>query len=268
MITAYSTLILILLYYAFGFLSPLQLNVIDHGVLSFVRQKLKLRAPDDWERPMRQGIMMFSDQQLVKGIAILGSAYSQLGAGIFLYHWQIIVYLAWFSSLTHLATLTILRQHFREHYTIRIVRVALMLLMAILLFAALLPTGQGDWLNLFDHSSSDTPTVCAYRNLTTSLISHFTYAFPMTISLLFLATSYTSRIIKLFPSSDAFVQRWLRGRPGNLAKRLLNRMGPGSRRRRSTGIRTFTYLVLLALFLTVRAIYDVYASMLWEVRRH
>lgn len=61
------------------------------------------------ELALRRIVLMFSDQQVVTGIALLASGYAQLSSGISNYHWQMLVYLAWFSSLTHLSTLTVLR---------------------------------------------------------------------------------------------------------------------------------------------------------------
>jgi len=55
---------------------------------------------------------MFSDPQLVTGIGILVSGYTQITCSLSTYYWQVIVYLAWFSSLTYLTTLTALRAFF------------------------------------------------------------------------------------------------------------------------------------------------------------
>lgn len=52
-----------------------------------------------------------SDLQILTGISILISGYAQLECGLSCYHWQVLVYLAWFSSLTHLSCLTLLRNY-------------------------------------------------------------------------------------------------------------------------------------------------------------
>ena len=52
---------------------------------------------------------MFSDQQLVTSIGILVGGYSQISSALSKYHSHIVVHLAWFSSPTHLTTLTVRR---------------------------------------------------------------------------------------------------------------------------------------------------------------
>ena len=81
---------------------------------------------------------MFGDQQLVIGLAILASGLTQLNNGISVYHWQIMVFLAWFSSFTHLTLLTALGHYFPEHSGIRNWRLLLMTLNLGLLIAALI----------------------------------------------------------------------------------------------------------------------------------
>src|SRR5450756_2077760 len=65
-----------------------------------------MKPSEQWINAIEDAILMFSDQQLVTGIGILVSGYTQLHCSLSIYHWQIIVYLAWFSSLTHMTTLT------------------------------------------------------------------------------------------------------------------------------------------------------------------
>lgn len=91
-------------------------------------------------------VLTLSDLQILTGISILISAYVQLGCGISIYHWQIVVYLAWFSSFTHLTTLTFLRRYLQERPALRTWRLLAMSLMLVLLSLALLPTGRSEWL--------------------------------------------------------------------------------------------------------------------------
>ncbi|KAK3682974.1 hypothetical protein B0T22DRAFT_445128 [Podospora appendiculata] len=46
---------------------------------------------------------------------ILFSAYLDLASNLSAYHWQLVVYLAWFANLTHIACLTLLRGYLYEH---------------------------------------------------------------------------------------------------------------------------------------------------------
>ena len=110
---------------------------------------------------------MFSDQQVVTGLALLLSGYSQLSSGLSVYHWQIIIYLAWFSSLTHMTTLTILRQLFHDSHEVRIWRLVLMSLMIVMLCIGLLPTGDAIWENNLGIGSftSEVPAICFFKRL-------------------------------------------------------------------------------------------------------
>ena len=107
--SAYLTLLLVVVHYAMGCVPSQFLNGFDKGVLRTVWRLARFRPSRLWEPPLRNAVLMLSDQQLVTGIALLASGYSQLSYGLSSYHWQLIVYLAWFSSLTHLTTLTALR---------------------------------------------------------------------------------------------------------------------------------------------------------------
>ena len=267
MTTAYLTLLLVLLYYLIGYFEAPHLNVLDQGVLAFLWRKIRLRPARSWEPTIRKGVLMFSDQQLVTGIAILAGGYSQLQNGLSSYHWQILVYLAWFSSLTHLATLTVLRQYFREHPTIRTWRVCLMLFMLLPLSVALLPTGNGDWFTASYDYYGARPAICGFRNLAPSEFKADIYSTPtMVLSLLVLASSYITRVVKLLPDTAAFARRWLRTKPSNVLKKLLDRMGNRAKIQGASELWTCGYSVLLSIYLVLRAIFDLNESMLWEVR--
>ena len=94
-----------------------------------------------WSESIEAAVLMFSDQQLVTDIGILMSGYLQLKCALSTYHWEIVVYLAWFSSLTHLITLATSRAFFREQPTLAYWRVFFMGCLVVLLATALAPTG-------------------------------------------------------------------------------------------------------------------------------
>lgn len=66
--------------------------------------------------------------------------------GLQAYHWQILVYLAWFSSITHLSGLTVLRSYLSRHPTGTYLRYALMAILLMILIVAIVPTGFFNWL--------------------------------------------------------------------------------------------------------------------------
>jgi hypothetical protein len=83
------------------------------------------------------------------GVSLLVGGFLQLRSGISVYHWQVVVYLVWFSSFTHLATLTILRENFAEIPPIRRWRVAIMSLIVIGNISAILSTGNLRWISTY-----------------------------------------------------------------------------------------------------------------------
>ena len=266
MATAYFTVVLIIIQYFLDYFEAPYLNKIDRGLVTYVRRKLRLKSTGVWAPTIRKGIMMISDQQLITGIAVLAGAYSQLRCGkISAYHWQLIVYLAWFSSLTHLTTLTVLRQYFREHPTLRAWRVSLMLIVALLLAVALLPTGRIDWLSIDSGTfAGGVPASCAFRDLGPDKYEpHSTSTMAMSLFVLF--TSYTSRIVKLFPHADAFAQTWLRTKPGGIMKRALDRLRKRGDSEGAARVWRLAHLLLLSLYLVFRATFEIFGSMLWEV---
>ena len=86
-----------------------------------------------------------SDIQILTGSSILISGYLQLYCGLSAYHWQMLVYLAWFSSLTHMSCLTFLRSYLYHRHVERTWRLIAMGLLIVVLIFALIPTGNYVW---------------------------------------------------------------------------------------------------------------------------
>ena len=211
---------------------------------------------------------MFSDQQLVTGIAILVSGYAQLPCGLSSYHWQMIVYLAWFSSLTHLTTLTVLRQYFRRNPAARLWRAVLMLLMVTLLGIALLPTGDGWWLV---GGSAGLPALCYFKRLVAQtpeerLEIDYVQTPSMIISIMVLFSGYLTRLIKLSKQATAFTKRWIRTKPGGVLKDALNDSIERSGRSHASKYWRLKHLIFETVYILLRASFDMYESTLWEVR--
>ena len=71
---------------------------------------------------------------------------------ISVYYWQVVVYLAWMSSGTHLITLSVLREYLQEKGILRVSRIAGMLIFFFTLFIAIAPTGSQTHYNIIsDH---------------------------------------------------------------------------------------------------------------------
>ncbi|OJJ54307.1 hypothetical protein ASPSYDRAFT_50358 [Aspergillus sydowii CBS 593.65] len=109
-----------------------------------MRRALRWDSSRDWSRPLKKLILAISDQQLVTGLAMLIGAFSQLNCGISFYHWQVATTLAWFASITHLATLPFLQEFLQRHNFLLCLRVMLMSGVAIMLSITLLRSGLPD----------------------------------------------------------------------------------------------------------------------------
>lgn len=165
--SAWLTVLILVAYYAFAFdpladpfegtgrrnkqnKPPYISNPMD---LLLARYTKYLRRHQDHEghsieNAFHKCMLSLSDAQLITGISILVSGFWSLkhGPGLTAYHWRMVVSLAWFSSVTHLSALTFLRTYLAKHPTGRLWRLALMSILLILLFAAVIPTGHFEFL--------------------------------------------------------------------------------------------------------------------------
>ena len=272
LITAYLTLIIVILYYLVDYVPDEFLNSIDRGIIDTLWRKARSRPTKIWEPTLRNAVLMFSDQQLVTGLALLISGYAQLRCGISSYHWQTIIYLTWFSSLTHLTTLTVLRQYFRDNPDPRLWRAVLMLAMVTLLGFALLPSGDDLWFTS-DEYMAGVPALCLFRRLIARSLEEpssfdvYTSS-SMLISVLVLFLGYLTRLVKLSRKATAFTKVWIRTKPGRKLKSALRTSI--QRAGKSTTV-VFMYwrlqhFVLETAYILLRASFDIYESTLWEVR--
>ena len=263
--TAYLTLLIVSVYYLTDCVPEEFLNRIDRVIIDILWRKARSKPAKTWEPTLRTAVLMFSDQQLVTGIAILVSGYAQLRCGLSTYDWQMIVYLAWFSSLTHLATLTFLRKYFRDNPVPRLWRAVLMLVMITMLVIALLPTGDGGWA-VFPAPSA----WCYFRRLIARPPEErfqfdLYYSTQMLISLVVLLSGYLTRMIKLSRQATAFTKLWIRTKPGRMlkdsVKNSMQRAGEPS----SFFYWRLKHLILKTTYVLLRAYFDIYESTLWEV---
>ena len=262
------TLILVLVYYGSGCIGETQNNAIDRGTLRIIWKIFKKRRRPSliWEETIRKAVLMFSDQQLVTGLAILGSALAQLNRGISSYHWQIIVYLAWFSSFTHLSLLTVLRAYFHEHAGIRNWRLALMTATIALLTAVLIPTGVSRW----QYSSLlGVPAICYFYKLKTKNAFNFefgsTEAISMLVSIFILIFSSLTRAIKLSTAASALSKRFVDKICFDWLRILLDRLKRQMHKTRYANFWKLLYLLVLTIYWNLKMIEDLYTSVIAEV---
>ncbi|KAL8748268.1 MAG: hypothetical protein Q9184_007451, partial [Pyrenodesmia sp. 2 TL-2023] len=228
-----------------------------------------------------------------------------LSKGISLYHWTTIVDLAWFSALTHLATLTSLRHFFRDRPVMGTSRVILMGLVLVLLSVAFFPTGfhnqrfhsaedSDDFANDFENARRDydsyfvsAPAICFYstssatsalaglgavtlspgipRSNSTNTVANSFNVGLVGISVVFLVTSYVTRVIRLYAPLSRTIEKWLRIVPmARLQKRYraLRDNAPLSKHRTLNNIRKAVLIISITL---AEACYEIGDSMLWEI---
>jgi hypothetical protein len=146
---------------------------------------------------------MFADVQIFTSLAILIGAYASMGCDIVAYHWQYMVYLAWLASVTHLASLSFLRNHLANNPAKRIWRLIAMCGIQAMLSVAvgLSTTFDGDhWLN----SEGGRPAICYFEErIDTSSI-----AFQSAIKfIVLLVWGLTIRIAKAFEGFEGGLRR-------------------------------------------------------------
>ncbi len=272
MATAYLTFSIVGIYYFIGYVPEEFLNCIDRGIINTLWRRTRSKPAKSWEPTLRAAVLMFSDQQIVTGIALLSSGYAQLSHRLSVYHWQMIIYLAWFSSLTHLTTLTILRQHFRDNPEARLWRAVLMLIMVTMLGIALLPSGDAFWLgeNLGDQVGR-LPALCYFKRLIARSPEERFEPDPvqtgsMLISILVLFSGFSTRLIKLSRHATDFIKLWVRTKPGKILRNAMNDSIQHVGRAQATWYWKVKLMVLEITYVFFRASFDIYESILWEVR--
>lgn len=211
-----------------------------------------------------------SDLQILTGTSILISGYVQLRCGLLAFHWQIIVLLAWFSSITHLSCLTFLRNHLYNRPAERVWRLIAMGLMLLMLVVAMIPTGGYNWTNISYHGDGypipkpSDYAVCYLRP--TGYGDQLTFS-TMVISVVLLVLGFIYRVIRLHKSLSVCVVGRARTVCSEKARYVLRLVYSriGMETSGLTFKRMFFYRPLLALFLTTRALLDLWNSMFIEV---
>lgn len=250
-------------------------------------------------------ILTISDLQLITSVAILVSGYVQLSKGISLYHWTTIVDLAWFSALTHLATLTSLRHFFRSRPIMASARVILMGLVLVLLSVAFFPTGfhnqrlhsaQGsaDFENDFEKARRDydsyfvsAPALCFYstssaktalaglgaaslspgipQSNATNTVANSFNFGLVGISVMFLIISYVTRVVRIYEPLSKPIEKWLRIVPMGILQGRYRVLEETSPASKYSSLNKTCRLVLLISMTLAEACYEIGDSMLWEI---
>ncbi|OJJ69048.1 hypothetical protein ASPBRDRAFT_292366 [Aspergillus brasiliensis CBS 101740] len=178
-------------------------NPVDERILEVVRRTVMAclgafgynsTNHTNFEKAFIKTITAFSDMQLLAGYSIMISGFSQLGSGLQVFYWQAVVGLTWFSTLTHLSCLTVLRHHLYIHPSERTWRLAAMAILCVLLAIGLGFTGNYDWsLSGGDRPHFDDAAICYIR--IKPLFGQSFYL--MLLSILLITFSFVVRMVKL-----------------------------------------------------------------------
>jgi hypothetical protein len=214
---------------------------------------------------MIQSVLSMSDLQILTGLSILISGFIQMRCGISRYHWNILVYLAWFSSLTPFGCLSFLRYYLSNHPGERTWRLAAMASIVIMLMVALVPTGSGETI-LRDGSA----IICAFQYPSRRVSQDASFV-NMVLSIVLLAIGLFLRVFKLSRRLTTNITNRIRNPFGQAATRFLFKVHAWSKAHEPS-LRELRLLLayrpLLATFLISRLVMDLYLSMLGEVRKH
>lgn len=243
-----------------------------------------------------QAILIMCDTQIFTGISVLISGFVLLFRGIQAYHWQLIVYVAWFSSITHLSAMTVLRSYLRERRVETSIRFGFMICLLIMLMIAFIPTAFFDWhdssMNFCSAAEACSPAICFFDITNARKLSALTYEFcgpttppsnpagqAMVMSLVLLTFGSVSRSVKLFETLSTTLRVYFRRPVSKLAQRVLVCLSGSLKAETALGSTEnesiwghHSYLKVLrqpcvAAFLSFRITADLIGSMLAEVRR-
>jgi hypothetical protein len=234
-----------------------------------------------WIAVLRDTVLAFSDQQVITSIAILASGFSQLSCGLSSYHWQYIVNLAWFSSVTHLTTLTTLRTHLQRYHAQRSWRLVATGITAVMLVCGLCSTG---YLNFSINAiflgkvlvPLEFPAWCLFHaNLhwnQASLGVPITKSYNsiyIAFALVFHALGYISRVALAFSSVSSRLGEIMYTRPRIAIEQRLQSKNLRLSNSASKGViwvfRYIWYKILYSFYILSLVTVDLYGSMFWEV---
>jgi hypothetical protein len=159
-----------------------------------------------WSNMLYGTIMALSDQQLITGIAILSAAIRSLKMrSITVYHFNMVMNMAWFSSNVHLLSLCVMRSflyssqitnvlsHARSHAVLpRVLRIIAMLVLAGLLLHCSSVSGYELWDN-----NPNCPALCITRGRRAGHPHR-----QMIVTYIFVIQSYTTQIARVTPAIE------------------------------------------------------------------
>ncbi|KAF6795860.1 hypothetical protein CSOJ01_13357 [Colletotrichum sojae] len=239
-------------------------NPIDLKLVRFIRRFRLLSFTEETSARLQvafdETIISLCDIQLVTGLGILISCYILLQCGLDAYHWQIAMYLGWFSAVTHLSGLTVLRRYLNTYVWTKYVRYSSMLSLLVLLLVGLVPTvcffRQGyEYWNLRGNEKwlPDLEMTGQWQAMIFSVVQ--------------LVFGFGIRSVKLFQPLSRTIRTGIRRPLSDRLKRLLLKLSRSKSPNEHREILK-TKLILnpaLAVFVACRITADMFSSTLFEV---
>jgi hypothetical protein len=158
LVSAYVSFVVVFAAYLFGFVEPELLSPAD---VRLMRIRSRIDIHPRLHHLLQHAILVLSDQQIVTGIAIMAAGFVGLRNGeTNVYHYQIVLYLAWLSSSVHPSALTFLRPFMESHTAVRFWRLVGMVVLFFTLIVGLVPTVSYDWgiINISDRADASIGT--------------------------------------------------------------------------------------------------------------
>lgn len=134
--------------------------MVENELLAVVDRKLfrirsRIHHHPRIRASLRKFVLSLSDQQIVTGIAIMAAGLRGLAKDtITVYHYQIVLYLAWLSSSVHLSAISLLTPYLSQYRGLRTWRLIGMLVLLVMLLVGLVPTISDNWGTISEYDSN------------------------------------------------------------------------------------------------------------------
>lgn len=214
-------------------------NAIDRWAAAKSQHLIPFHITQDqrnfWHPILQKFAITLSDQQFLTGLAILSAGLWE-HCSISVYHFTLVLDMGWFSSTTHLVTISHLYPYLRRDKMRRNFRVFLMVIMIALLTTYTVMRSHKLWYLYWT-----TPAQCLFDDLAGNASRYSISLYIFAISL-----AYVSMIVMLYESAHEACRKWLLDKPTALLDKAIGIM------RRRADIRHKSFSFLLKALLLVR----------------
>ena len=208
-----------------------------------------------WRPILERLVLSLSDQQLLTSIAILTAGLLRI-CSISVYHFQMILDLAWYSSNVHLTSLNVLQDYLLDRPKLRNWRLCLMAVTFALLVAYVVMTAHVNWVDSWPYRAH-----CLFDDLMGQVYGDSIGLLAGQLTAISL--SCLSSTLCLFETTNAFFATWLVEKPRTRLKKVINDLGCKRKLVHSRGsgcctkFRIAGILVLQAVMMVIFGIYVV-----------